>query len=58
MALIQLSGKRGAAHIKAWRRAGIVTGTRYNDKGEFLYNQPDPASPPSRPKIGRRPRHS
>jgi DNA invertase Pin-like site-specific DNA recombinase len=41
--------------INAWRRAGIVTGTRYNDKGEFLYHPPDPASPPSRPKIGRRP---
>jgi DNA invertase Pin-like site-specific DNA recombinase len=44
--------------IKAWRRAGIVTGTRYNDKGEFLYDPPDPASPPSRPKIGRRPKHT
>jgi hypothetical protein len=44
--------------IKAWRRAGIVTGTRYNDKGEFLYHPPDPASPPNRPKIGRRPKHS
>jgi len=42
--------------IKAWRRAGIVAGTRYNDKGEFLYDQPDPASPPSRPKIGRPPK--
>jgi DNA invertase Pin-like site-specific DNA recombinase len=44
--------------IKAWRRAGIVTGTRYNDKGEFLYDPPDPANPPSRPKIGRRPKHT
>ena len=42
--------------IKAWRRAGIVTGTRYNDKGEYLYCPPDPANPPRRPKIGRRPR--
>ena len=42
--------------IKAWRRAGIVTGTRYNDKGEYLYYPPDPANPPRRPKIGRRPR--
>jgi DNA invertase Pin-like site-specific DNA recombinase len=41
--------------IKAWRRAGIVSGTRYNDKGEFLYDPPDPANPPDRPKIGRRP---
>ena len=30
--------------------------TRYNDKGEFLYDPPDPASPPGRPKIGRPPR--
>ncbi len=44
--------------IKAWRRAGIVTGTRYNDKGEFLYHPPDPDNPPRRPKIGRRPKNS
>ena len=44
--------------IKAWRRAGIVTGTRYNDKGEFLYHPPDPSNPPDRPKIGPRPKHS
>src|SRR6266849_5572439 len=44
--------------IKAWRRAGIVTGIRYNDKGEFLYHPPDPSNPPDRPKIGRRPKHS
>ena len=43
--------------IKAWRRAGIVTGTRYNDKGEFLYHPPDPGNPPNRPKTGRRPKH-
>jgi hypothetical protein len=42
--------------IKAWRRAGIVTGTRYNDKGEFLYHPPDPDNPPRRPKTGRRPK--
>jgi hypothetical protein len=39
--------------IKAWRRAGIVTGARYNDKGEFLYDPPDPGNPPNRPKVGR-----
>jgi hypothetical protein len=43
--------------IKAWRRAGIVGAQRYNDKGEYLYNPPDPANPPSRPKIGRRPKN-
>jgi DNA invertase Pin-like site-specific DNA recombinase len=43
--------------IKAWRRAGIVSAQRYNDKGEHLYYPPDPANPPSRPKIGRRPKN-
>jgi DNA invertase Pin-like site-specific DNA recombinase len=41
--------------IKAWRRAGIVSAERYNDKGEYLYYPPDPGKPPDRPKIGRRP---
>jgi hypothetical protein len=45
------------ATIKKWRRAGIVTGQRYNDKGEYLYHPPDPANPPHRPKIGRPPKH-
>jgi len=44
--------------IKAWRRAGIVSAQRYNDKGEYLYHPPDPGNPPDRPKIGRRPKHS
>ena len=44
--------------IKAWRRAGIVSAQRYNDKGEYLYQPPDPANPPNRPKIGRRPKRS
>ena len=43
--------------IKAWRRAGIVSAQRYNDKGEYLYNPPDPANPPNRPKTGRRPKN-
>ena len=42
--------------IKAWRRAGIVSAQRYNDKGEFLYQPPDPDNPPRRPKIGRHPK--
>ena len=44
--------------IKAWRRAGIVSAQRYNDKGEYLYHPPDPANPPRRPKIGRRPKNN
>ena len=43
--------------IKAWRRAGIVSGQRYNDKGEYLYHPPDPDNPPNRPKTGRRPKN-
>ena len=43
--------------IKAWRRAGIVSAQRYNDKGEYLYQPPDPDNPPNRPKIGRRPKN-
>jgi len=44
--------------IKAWHRAGIVSGLRYNDKGETLYHPPDPHNPPQRPKIGRRPKRA
>jgi DNA invertase Pin-like site-specific DNA recombinase len=43
--------------IKSWRRAGIVSAERYNDKGEYLYHPPDPDNPPNRPKIGRRPKN-
>jgi DNA invertase Pin-like site-specific DNA recombinase len=43
--------------IKAWRRAGIVSAQRYNDKGEHLYHPPGPDNPPCRPKIGRRPKN-
>jgi DNA invertase Pin-like site-specific DNA recombinase len=44
------------ATIKKWRRAGIVSAQRYNDKGEYLYHPPDPGNPPDRPKIGRPPK--
>ena len=58
LTLAETAASHGVANntIKAWRRAGIVTGTRYNDKGEFLYHPPDPDNPPRRPKIGRRPK--
>jgi len=39
--------------VKAWCRAGIVSGLRYNDKGEMLYQRPDPDNPPQPPKSGR-----
>jgi hypothetical protein len=44
------------ATIKAWRRAGIVGGLRYNEKGERLYPPADPEHPRDRPKIGRPPK--
>jgi DNA invertase Pin-like site-specific DNA recombinase len=46
-----------AQTIKKWRRNGIVRAHRYNDKGEHLYDPPDPDNPPDRPKIGRPARH-
>jgi hypothetical protein len=59
LTLAETAAAHGVANntIKAWRRAGIVSAQRYNDKGEYLYNPPDPASPPNRPKIGRRPKN-
>ena len=44
------------ATVKDWYHAGIVSGQRYNDKGEMLYDPPDPGNPPHRPKTGRPPR--
>ena len=35
------------ATVKAWYHAGIVSGQRYNDKGQVLYNPPGP-NPPAR----------
>ena len=46
------------ATVKDWYHAGIVSGQRYNDKGEVLYHPPDPANPPNRPKTGRPPKRS
>jgi len=37
--------------VKAWYHAGIVSGQRYNDKGEVLYDPPGP-NPPT-PHYGR-----
>ena len=35
------------ATVKDWYHAGIVSGQRYNDKGEVLYNHPTPATRPT-----------
>ncbi len=58
LTLAEIAKAHGVANntIKKWRRAGIVSAQRYNDKGEYLYHPPDPANPPDRPKIGRPPR--
>jgi DNA invertase Pin-like site-specific DNA recombinase len=58
--LSQMADLLGAstATVKDWYHAGIVTGQRYNDKGQVLYHPPDPANPPNRPKTGRPPKHS
>ena len=42
--------------VKHWHHAGLVSGLRYNDKGETLYHPPDPDHPPQRPTIGRPPK--
>ena len=44
------------ATVKAWWRAGVVSGLRYNDKGEMLYHRPDPTNAPQPPKRGRPPK--
>jgi Recombinase/Recombinase zinc beta ribbon domain len=41
-----------AGTVKIWYHAGIVSGQRYNDKGQVLYNPPGP-NPPA-PHQGRR----
>jgi DNA invertase Pin-like site-specific DNA recombinase len=42
--------------VKTWRNQGLLTGRRANDKGEYLYQLPDPDLP--RPRIGRPPRNA
>jgi hypothetical protein len=58
--LSQMAALLGASTttVKDWYHAGIVTGQRYNDKGQVLYHPPDPANPPNRPKTGRPPKRS
>jgi transposase len=34
-----------AATVKTWRRAGLLTSHRYNDRGETLFEQPGPNTP-------------
>jgi len=53
--LAEIAADLGVSHntIHNWRRAGIVSAHRYNDKGEYLYDPPNPDNPPARPKIGR-----
>jgi DNA invertase Pin-like site-specific DNA recombinase len=59
ISLSEMAGLLGVstATVKTWYHAGIVSGTRYNDKGEVLYHPPGPGNPPTRPKIGRPPKN-
>src|SRR6516164_2714046 len=45
--LIQMAARLGVstATVKHWYHAGIVSGQRYNDKGEVLYHPPGPNPP-------------
>ena len=45
--LSQMAGRLGVstATVKDWYHAGIVSGQRYNDKGEVLYHPPGPNPP-------------
>jgi len=45
--LAQMAGLLGVSTstVKDWYHAGIVTGQRYNDKGEVLYHPPGPNPP-------------
>jgi len=50
LTITEMAGNLGVCTttVKAWCRAGIVTGDRYNDKGEHLYHPPDPINPPAK----------
>ena len=47
--LSQMAGQLGvpACTVKIWYHAGIVSGQRYNDKGEVLYHPPGPNPQPA-----------
>ena len=40
--------------VKIWYHAGIVSGQRYNDKGEVLYDPPGPNPPAPPPRTSAR----
>ena len=44
-----------AGTVKIWYHAGIVSGQRYNDKGEVLYTRPDPTRQPATKDAGTTP---
>jgi DNA invertase Pin-like site-specific DNA recombinase len=52
--LTEMAARLGVATatVKNWHRAGLVSGQRYNDKNEMLYNPPGP-NPPT-PHQGQR----
>ncbi len=44
-----------ASTVKIWYHAGIVSGQRYNDKDQVLYNPPGPNPPPATKDAGTTP---
>ncbi|MGH3120923.1 MAG: recombinase family protein [Streptosporangiaceae bacterium] len=57
LTITEMAGRLGVCTttIKAWCRTGIVTGIRYNDKGEHLYHPPDPGNLPAKHQQRRLP---
>jgi DNA invertase Pin-like site-specific DNA recombinase len=47
LTLTEMAAALGVAKVtvKAWHHAGLVSGQRYNDKGQMLYNPPGPNPP-------------
>jgi DNA invertase Pin-like site-specific DNA recombinase len=47
LTLQEMAGRLGVSTstVKKWHHAGIVSGQRYNDKGQTLYNPPGPNPP-------------
>jgi hypothetical protein len=55
LTLQEMAGRLGVATstVKNWHHAGIVSGHRYNDKGQTLYDPPGPNQPAPRHGLPR-----
>jgi DNA invertase Pin-like site-specific DNA recombinase len=56
LTLSEITKQLGVHHhtIKAWRRAGLLTSRKANDRNEQLYDPPDPGDPRLVKRLGRR----